>query len=123
MFKKFLARKMVGFSVQQLTAMLKGRFILVFDDGEMLTTARETIYSSIFWVFHKENPEMPMLKAHHIRNFLGEFQENGIEWKTKKYYNSKTHLEVGNVIYWDAHKVRNRDKPHRFDKPLCSLLS
>lgn len=122
MFKKFLARKMVGFSVQQLTAMLKGRFILVFDDGEMLTTARETIYSSIFWVFHKENPEMPMLKAHHIRNFLGEFQENGIEWKTKKYYNSKTHLEVGNVIYWDAHKVRNRDKPHRFDKPLCLLF-
>lgn len=120
--KRFSARKMIGVPIQKLSALLKGRFILVFDDGEFLTTARETIYSSIFWEFHAQNPEMPMLKSHHIRNYLGFFGTETQPWKTQKYYNSKHHLEIGKAVYWAAHKVRNKDKPHRFDKPLNLLF-
>ena len=122
MFKRFSARKMIGFSPDQLASLLKGRFFLVFDDGELFTTARETIYSSIFWIFHQQNPSMPMKKSHHVRNYLGTFEPEDREWKTQKYYNSKSHIDIGNAVYWDAHEVRNTDKPHRFDKPLCLLL-
>ena len=97
MFKRFSARKMIGFSPDQLAALLKGRFFLVFDDGELFTTARETIYSSVFWIFHQQNPSMPMKKSHHVRNYLGTFEPEDREWKTQKYYNSKSHIDIGNA--------------------------
>lgn len=120
--KRFSARKMIGARLEDLSNWLRGRFILVFDDGEMVTSARETIFSSIFWKFHELNPEMPMLKSHHIRNYLGTFQADGIAWKTQKYYNAKMHLDIGRAVYWSAHDIRNKDKPHRFDKPLNLLF-
>ncbi len=119
--KRFLARKLLGLTTADIKRIFKGRFILVFDDGELLTTARETIYSSVFWAFHRLVPDMPMLKSHHIRTYLGKFEENGDPWRTQKFYNAKMHNDVGGAIYWDAHKVKNTDKPHRFDKELNKL--
>ena len=120
-FKRFLARKMLSLTTDDILRIFKGRFILVFDDGEFLTTARETAYSSIFWAFHKLVPNVPLLKSHHIRSYLGKFQENDIPWKTQKLYNSKIHNEVGKAVYWDTHTTKNKDKPHRFDKQLNEL--
>lgn len=119
--KKYSARKMVNLSVQEILDIFKGAFILSFDDGEILTNARETAYSSIFWAFHRFTPEMPMLKSHHVRSYLGEFKIEGDVWKTQKYYNSKTHNEIGKAVYWSAHNTRNANKPHRFDKELNKL--
>lgn len=120
-YKRFLAKKMIKLSITELSRMFKGRFILVFDDGELLTTARETIYSSLFWEFHRLVPGMPMLKSHHIRSYLGKFEENGDTWRTQKYYNAKHHNDIGGAVYWSAHEIKNKDKPHRFDKELNQL--
>ncbi len=119
--RKYSARKLIQASTADLARIFKGKFILVFDDGEMLTSARETIYSSIFWDFHRLVPEMPILKSHHVRNFLGEFAVDGIDWKTEKYYNSKMHNDIGKNVYWMAHSIRNKNRPHRFDKELNKL--
>ena len=116
--RKYSARKLLSIPTTEIARIFKGKFILVFDDGELMTSARETVYSSIFWDFHRMVPEMPMLKSHHVRNCLGEFAVDGIDWKTQKYYNSKMHNEVGKHVYWHAHAIRNKDRPHRFDKEL-----
>jgi hypothetical protein len=116
--QRYSARKLLQISTAEIARIFKGKMILVFDDGEMLTSARETVYSSIFWDFHRMVPEMPMLKSHHVRSCLGEFAVDGIDWKTQKYYNSKMHNEVGKHVYWTAHGIRNKDRPHRFDKEL-----
>ena len=120
-FKRYSARKLLSISTQEIARIFKGPFILVFDDGEMLTSARETIYSSVFWDFHRLVPELPMLKSHHVRNCLGTLAIDNGSWKTQKYYNAKMHNEVGKHIYWAAHAIRNKDRPHRFDKELNRL--
>lgn len=120
-FKRYSARKLLTISTQEIARIFKGPFILVFDDGEMLTSARETIYSSVFWDFHRLVPELPMLKSHHVRNCLGTLAIDNGSWKTQKYYNAKMHNEVGKHIYWAAHAIRNKDRPHRFDKELNRL--
>lgn len=119
--KRYSARKLLAISTQEIARIFHGKFILTFDDGEHLTSARETVFSSIFWDFHRFVPEMPMLKSHHVRNYLGEFAVDGIDWKTQKYFNSKMHNEVGKHVYWTAHSVRNSRSPHRFDKDLNKL--
>lgn len=120
-YQRFSASKLVHCKQNDLIRIFKGRFVLVFDDGELLTTARETYYSSFFWDFHRSVRDMPMLKAHHVRNYLGGFETTGREWDTEKFYNSKMHNDIGRAVYWSAHDVKNRDKPHRFDKDLNRL--
>lgn len=120
-YKRFSARKIMDLSAHDISRIFKGRFILVFDDGELLTTARETVYSSFFWEFHKIVPGTPLLKKHHVRTYLGEFEGDNKAWNTEKYYNARMHNEIGRAVYWSAHSTKNSDKPHRFDKELNKL--
>lgn len=119
--KRFSARKLLQLSTADIGRIFKGKMIVVFDDGEMLTSARETAYSSVFWDFHRLVPEMPILKSHHVRSCLGDLDFEGVDWKTQKYYNAKMHNEVGKHVYWTAHAIRNAKRPHRFDKELNRL--
>jgi hypothetical protein len=40
-------------STEELIERLSGSFILVFDDGELVTNYKETIYSSFIWDYHR----------------------------------------------------------------------
>ena len=119
--KTYSARKLINVPYLELGKILQGVFYLQFDDGVLLTTGRETAFSSIFWEFHRRYPEMAILKEHHLRNFMGKFSYDNGNWETEKYFNSKSHNEIGNTIYWEAHRVRNRNRIHRFDSELNEL--
>lgn len=70
--KRISARHLLGFTTHQLWDMLIGEFVLVFDDGaELSVTARETLYSSYAWEFHRRFPKTPLLKDHHVRSVIG----------------------------------------------------
>lgn len=71
MNKRILARTLLAYSTDQLREILTGDFDLVFDDGTVSTNARETIYSSYVWEFHKRYDKTPMLMKHHVRAVLG----------------------------------------------------
>ena len=89
---KINARKLLEYTVEELWDMLEGSFTLVFEDGELETNARETLYSSYGWSFHREYPNTPLLKKHHVRGVLGE-----------KRLSSDTHLVLLGNIMWSVH--------------------
>lgn len=74
-------RKLLNFSTEQLWSMLTGDFVLVFDDGEITTNFRRTLYSSHIWDVHRQfsgrvllakgfknvqPQDSPALKKHHV---------------------------------------------------------
>lgn len=69
--RKIKARSLLDYAAEELWDILTGQFILIFDNGEELTTnAYETIYSSYAWDFHRQYPETPLLLKHHMRVML-----------------------------------------------------
>lgn len=60
------ARKLLGFSTDQLWQNLEGDFIAVFDDGEIVTNEKEILFSSYVWEYHRRFPETPMVMKHHV---------------------------------------------------------
>lgn len=100
---KIKARDLIQYTPRELSERLFGDFILVFDDGELNTYDKETIYSSFAWRFHSLYPNTPLLKKHHIRYILG-----------NKRLGNRTHLELlGNAMWsaYDANKeVVNKDE-------------
>jgi hypothetical protein len=87
--KRIAARTLLGYTVEQLWDILTGDFILVFDDGEMKTDFRETLYSAYAWDFHRLYPETPLLKRHHVNEVL-----------RGERLGSNTHLQLlGNVMW------------------------
>jgi hypothetical protein len=87
---KILARKLNEFSVEQLWENLVGSFTLVFDDGEMEVSAKETIYSHYVWEFHRKYPNAPLLKSHHVRSTI----------KTGR-LGANTHIKLIGTVLWD----------------------
>lgn len=90
--KRYDARLFLTMSTDQLWDILTGDFIVVFADGELQTNARETLYSSYAWDFHRMYPKTPLLKRHHLRGLLGN-QRLG----------SDTHLELLGVVMWSVY--------------------
>lgn len=89
---KIRARKLLEYSTEQLWDMLTGEFIILMDDGELQTNWRETVYSSYGWEFHRNYPQTPMLKKHHIREILG-----------KKRLGAGTHLDLLGNCMWSTY--------------------
>jgi len=79
---------------EHLLAVLTGRFVIVFSDGEMEVDAKSTIYSSHAWMLFKEFPETPMRRRHHIRSpdMLGDGQ-----------LTTDTHRELLGRVEWDVY--------------------
>lgn len=97
------ARNLLKFSTEDLWEMLTGEFVLVFDDGELETNYRETLYSSYGWDFHRVYPKTPLLLKHHVRHIL----------KNKR-LGSDTHLTLlGNCMWsvYDAYIEQGIETP------------
>lgn len=88
---KYSARKMLECSPEELKQMLSGEFTLVFDDGELEVNCRSTYFSSFAWEFHRLWPETPMLKKHHITDFVGAGS-----------LTSRTHITLLENVAWSA---------------------
>lgn len=69
---RILARDLVRLPMEALWEILQGRFTLVFDDGEIETNWRATLYSAYAWQFHREYPLTPLLMAHHVDTVIGD---------------------------------------------------
>lgn len=86
------ARSLLKFSTKRLMSDLVGEYRLVFDDGEVVSSAREIILSSYAWELHRRFSSTPMLKRHHLSSILkqGEYSADG-------------HLRLIGNIYWDVY--------------------
>lgn len=89
--KKYQARDLLAMSPQQLWALPDVKKIsVVFDDGEITTSTRRTIFSVYMWEFHRLYPATPLLKRHHIGS-----QRLG----------KGTHLDILGNCLWDAYEA------------------
>lgn len=89
---KIEAKRLLQYTTEQLWDILEGPFILVFEDGELQTNARETCYSSYAWDFHRQFPDTPILMKHHVNFVL----------KGKR-LSSGTHLTLFGNVLWSVH--------------------
>lgn len=99
------ARKLLKVEPSELWDILIGEFILVFDDKEIVTNASETIFSRYFWRFHLEYPDVKLLSTHHVKHVLKD-----------NLYNSKTHIELFNIILWDTYDTIPNRSPKDLEK-------
>lgn len=90
--EKIIARSLLAQTTEHLWDNLRGKFILVFDDGELETNWKESVYSSYVWDFHRMYPKTPLLMKHHLRTVLG---------KNRLSPSSNLTL-IGNVV-WSVH--------------------
>lgn len=87
--KRIEARHLLNYTTEQLWQILTGEFVLVFADGEIQTNARESLYSSYAWNFHRRFPRTPLSVEHHVNSIL----------KGKR-LTADTHLELLGVCMW-----------------------
>lgn len=90
--ERYLARRLLDFDIEQLWDFLDGEFILIFDDGEIQTNWKETLYSVYSWNFHRNYPATPMLMKHHLRTVLGNDR-----------LGSDTHLQLLGNVMWSTY--------------------
>ena len=86
------ARKLLAYTTNQLDGMLTGTFVLVFDDGEIITNNIRTLYSSHVWEIHRQFQNAPILKEHHVDSIL-----KGGRLK------SDTHLRLIGKVLWGTY--------------------
>ena len=101
MSKKIHARTLLNYSPNELFNTLYGKFTLVCDDGEILVTGKETVYSRYFWEFHVRYPNLPILTRHHVSSVL-----------KGKMLNSDTHIKLLSVIAKDLALTYQLKSPH-----------
>ncbi len=95
------ARTLLKFTTDQLWDNLEGDFILLFDDGEVLSNERGAIYSSYVWEYHRLYPETPMLKSHHV------------SLDADKRPGADTHLQLINAVLlstFEAYRRQTKDR-------------
>lgn len=103
-------RALLRFTTEELWRNLEGDFIVVFDDGEVVTHHKETLYSSYAWDYLRAYPETPMLVRHHIAGIL----------KGKR-LGAKSHLDLLNSILWSVYDAYRNQSPDR--RALIDKLS
>lgn len=64
------ARKLLQYTTQELWDKLEGDFVLIMDDGEVMTNERQVIYSSYIWEYHRLYPETPLSVKHHVASVI-----------------------------------------------------
>lgn len=94
--KRIMARQLLMYPIETLWNSLAGEFILVMDDGEILTNARAVLYSSYFWEYHRVFPNTPLLLKHHVESVL-----------KGKSLSANTHTDLLSNIYIDV--INNND--------------
>ena len=91
MLDKIQARSLLNVTPDQMNVTLPEKFILVCDDGEVETTRHRTMFTSFFWEYNSQYPEIPLRTAHTLQHALG-----------GKPYTSGTHLKIIESIGWDV---------------------
>lgn len=86
------ARKLLGIPTAVLWKNLVGNFILVFDDGELRTNSKETIFSHYTWELHRIYGNTPLLMKHHVRTILNDGT-----------LASNTHIKLLASVVWDCY--------------------
>lgn len=102
---KILARDLISKPIEEVMSILPRHFTLVFDDGEIETTDRQTIYSRVFWKFHQEYPKTPILIKHHVKSVLD-----------GKPLNADTHLKLATNIFKDTYNYNGFTRPEQQDR-------
>lgn len=92
--KRLSARLLASMEVEELRECLTGRFIVAFEDGDLETNVRETLYSRYAWEFHREYPLTPLLKNHHVTHQL-----NG------KRLGSDSHTDLLGAVMWTVYSI------------------
>lgn len=109
--KKYLAKDIAILDNEWLWSNLCGEFTLVFEDGEIDTNWKETIYSAYAWrAFHVQFPLTPYLKKHHVKSII----KNGK-------LGSRTHLDLLGNCMWSTHSTYINDPEVRRDD-LAKLI-
>lgn len=91
---KIYAKDLIPFDNDTIWDLLRGQFTLVFQDGEIETSHHMTIYSHVLWSFHRDYPELALLKKHHVQSVIGD----GV-------LTSDTHVKLLDNIVWDIHDI------------------
>jgi hypothetical protein len=86
------ARSMLTMSYEELVAIPHQLVNIRFDDGELLTGWRATIYSWYMWRYHAVYPTTPLLIKHHIGN---------------KRLTRDTHVKTMTKCLWSAFDASN----------------
>lgn len=66
--RRISARDWVDLPPDHVWRLPDERFIMVFDDGEIETTTRRSIFSYYHWEVHRHYPKTPLRVAHHMGN-------------------------------------------------------
>ncbi len=82
------ARKVLTMTYEEMVAIPHQLVRVKFDDGELLTGWRQTIYSWYLWEFHRQYPNTPLNMNHHIGN---------------KRFTKGTTLTTGNKCLWSTY--------------------
>ena len=90
--KTINARMFLKMSIEDMWDTLDGRFRLRFDDGEIETDYKATLYSGYAWEFHRVYPSTPLLMKHHVTHLLG-----------GRRLNSDTHLDLLGNAMWSVY--------------------
>lgn len=107
---KILARKLNEFTTEYLWENLKGNLTIVFDDGEVDTTAKMVIYSHYAWEYHRQYPKTPLMKSHFIQTVL-----NGSK------LGARSHIQLLQNILWDTFDAYPESKSQAFVDELAKL--
>lgn len=91
---RIFARDLLKFDNPTIWDNLRGEFTLVFDDGEIETSHHTTCYSHVFWAFHREFPDCPLLKRHHVDTLIG-----------RSVLTADTHRKLFDNIVWELHDL------------------
>ena len=80
---------------------------IIFDDGELVTDNRKTIFSSFCWKIHRFYPETPVLKSHHMGSQRFTSQTNvdligEVYWDCRDFYGTRVDEEHLDRLAWEA---------------------
>lgn len=89
---RILAQSLLNIPVEFLWENLRGEFTLIFDDGEIQTNFKETIYSHYAWGYLRSYPHMKLSKKHHVNGILA-----------KSNLSSSTHIRLLEIVLWDCY--------------------
>lgn len=90
MTQRYIARKMLARSTQELQKMVNGSFTVVFDDGkELVMKAAEVVFSSYFWDIHRQLSWLPLNVEHTVTSVT----KGGL-------LNSATHIRFAERMFW-----------------------
>ena len=96
------AKKLLEYDTKELHEKLFGDMVLIFEDGEVITNERATLFSHYVWKMHQKYPYTPLLKAHHLQTLIGDGETP-----------HGAHLKLINSVLWSVYDAYASITPDR----------